>query len=309
MKEVGPERYRALHLVGIDGSHPARRGVNPSSPIARLLASLVVSAHGRDDAAGPAMPSPASARGAVHDRRGARALITVDALRARWQRAIADDDAVLLGAMVADHPALGLAPMTAPDGKSALMVAAGADDLALAQALSEGGASIGSRTEAGATAMMFTALGEQVEVVQWLHEQGGELEDVFGGTGWTMLTIAAARGFAPMVDWLLDIGAVPDPVDVHGFTPLMRSVENGHLETTLHLLEVEGIAVDHADEYGNTALHHASAAARTDLVRALLSAGADAGRFNRAGYPPSALICGDVELTRLLAGSIGAAVH
>jgi len=295
MKELGPEHYRALHLVDIDGCEPGRRGVNPSSPIAMLLASLVVSAHGAAD------PRPAVAAnlpregGGTH---GARALATVDALRQRWQRAIARDDTVQLGSLIADHPRMELASRTAENGKSALMVAAKTDDLPLAQALVDNGASLEARTITGGTAMMFTALGEELDVARWLHEQGAALDDV-GSNGWTALTIAAARGFESMVDWLLESGADPDPVDIYGFTPLMRGVENGHLEVTLRLLAIEGIAVDQADESGNTALHHATVAQRHDLVEALLEAGAETDMSNAAGYTAPELVDADPLLQDL----------
>jgi len=303
MKEVGPEQYRALHLVDTDGGASGRRGVNPSSPIAALLASLVVSAHGGADRRPATVQMAAATDQRDSGSNGSRGLATVDALRIRWLRAIVHDDTVELGALLADHPQMGLADRVTENGKSALMVAAMADDLPLAQALVQGGAVVGARMSTGFTAMMFTAFGEQLEVACWLHQHGGLLDDV-GSNGWTALTIAAARGFEPMVDWLLANGADPDPVDIDGFTPLLRAVENGHPEVVSRLLRNQGIDIDHVDDSGNTALHHAILAQHHDLLGALLAAGASTALANSAGYTAFGLVDDDPRLKDLLSRAI-----
>lgn len=285
MKDVGPEHYRALHLDDGRARGATRRGVNPSSPIAVLLASLVVSAHGGADGALDDSSDAATASRPDRGDDGAPTLASVGALAQRWRSAIANDDTVALGALLADRPDLGLPAQSADNGKTALMVAAKSDDLPLVQALVGGGARLEQRTLTGGTAVMFAALGEELDVIVWLHEQGAAL-DATGSNGWTALTIAAARGRAPMVDWLMSQGVDASPVDVYGFTPLMRAAENGHDDVVSRMLQDDTLNLEHRDEAGNTALHHAVAGTRPDIVTLLLDAGASATIRNRAGYTP-----------------------
>lgn len=202
-----------------------------------------------------------------------------------WARAIAADDVETLNLRLQDQADGGLIDATSETGKTALMVAAKMDDLELAEALLAANANIHATTQTGGTALMFTALGTDIRVAQRLLASGASV-DAVGSNGWTAVTIAAARGFSPMLAWLLSEGASATRVDVYGYTPLMRAIENGHGAAARVLLDTPDPEIDHQDEFGNTALHHAARTEREDLVTLLLAAGADAGIRNRDGQLP-----------------------
>lgn len=205
-----------------------------------------------------------------------------------WPRAIASDDADTLKTLLRECAGTGIADQTSSIGKTALMVAAKLGDIELAESLLAAGVDIHAKTQTGGTAMMFAALGKDLVVAERLLASGAAVDDV-GSNGWTALTVAAARGFSPMVAWLLVNEADAGSVDVYGYTPLMRAVENGHYDAAAALVRASDEAINHQDEFGNTALHHAAQAQREDLVGLLVEAGADGGIRNRAGQVADAV--------------------
>ncbi len=304
MRSFGPRDYRPLHLeAGLTGKRAMRPTrtlrLNPASPIALLFASLVVTAH-----------SDARAAGRTDERGGDRPFVrpAVDAataddcVPALWRRAVAGARTDELGRLLAVCPDAGFVEEAAPDGRTALMVAAKADDVPLARALIRAGARLDRATAMGGTALMFCALGARLDVARALHAAGARV-DVPAENGWTALTIAAARGRLPLVDWLLSVGAPPAPIDVYGFTPLMRAVENGHVAAVARLLAASPDTIDHGDELGNTALHHAVGQELEPMVRLLVAAGADPDAPNRDGLTPRALATGSDALAEALDGA------
>lgn len=214
-----------------------------------------------------------------------------ESARQAWISAIGSDRIDQLVQLRNDHNLSQLIEITASNGKSALMVAAKKGDLTFAKSLVAHGASVHDTTITNGTAFMFAILGNQSEMVAWLYEAGADIK-VVGSNGWTALTIAAAKGNADLLQWLLDRGAKGQTRDVYRYTPLLRAVENGYIETTTILLLLPKTDVNAQDEYDNTALHHAVSASNVDMVRLLLSHGADSDIVNRQGLSARDLASG-----------------
>ncbi|WP_337177719.1 ankyrin repeat domain-containing protein [Paludisphaera sp.] len=104
--------------------------------------------------------------------------------------------------------------------------------------------------------------------------------DVDHGKGWTyhgtMLTVACSLGDLPMVDLFLGRGAdAEEESDIHE-RPLTVAAERGHLEVVRRLLD-HGVDVDVIDQYGLSALAHASLGGDRPMYELLLARGARIG--------------------------------
>ncbi len=93
--------------------------------------------------------------------------------------------------------------------------------------------------------------GDAVEV-KALLEQGADVDEKNGRTGWTPLTAAAYYAHAEVVNVLIGAGADANAHDANGGTPLMKAVTLGPAED-----------------------REATIARKVDIVKALLKAGAD----------------------------------
>jgi len=92
-----------------------------------------------------------------------------------------------------------------------------------------------------------------------------------------------------MLRWLIEAGADINAPDVYRFTPLMRAVDNQHVESVRVLLSLGEASVDITDESNNTALHYAVANQQLNVVRLLLQYGANPQLPNRDGVSPKEL--------------------
>ncbi len=236
---------------------------------------------------------------------------TVDAgeagsAQAAWVSAIGNDRADTLARLLGEYSPELLLPLTASNGKTALMVAAKIGDKAFARTLIAAGSDINARTVTGGTAFMFAILGDELELARWFKTLGADVH-VQGTNGWTAVTIASAKGFTETLEWLLEIGADGRVPDVYRFTPLMRAVDNGHLSVARLLIEKAKANVNAVDEYDNTPLHHAVSVSletgQTDMVELLLNAGANALSRNREGVTPLAIASKSKALSSLLTSS------
>lgn len=216
-----------------------------------------------------------------------------------WISAIGNDRTDRLTVLMDEHDSSLLLSLTAPNGKTALMVAGKKGDLPLAKKLVDAGADIHEKTQTSGTAFMFAVLGNNREIARWLVDQGADIHAV-GSNGWTALTIAAAKGNVELLSWLVDRGADAQVRDVYRFTPLIRAVDNGYDKVAALLLSLPGTEVDARDEYDNTALHHAVSARNTDLIKLLIKHNADAYLTNRDGVSPLELSDGISVLESLL---------
>lgn len=208
-----------------------------------------------------------------------------------WVSAIGSDRVDQLVQLGNEYALSELLEYTASNGKSALMVAAKKGDLALAKSLVAQGASVHETTVTNGTAFMFAILGNQSEMAEWLYEASADI-NVVGSNGWTALTIAAAKGNADLLQWLLDRGADGQTRDVYRYTPLLRAVENGYIETATILLTLPKTDVNAQDEYDNTALHHAISSSNVSMIRLLLANRARSDIDNRKGLSAQDLASG-----------------
>lgn len=160
------------------------------------------------------------------------------------------------------------------DGKTALMVAAGAGDLGLLERLIAAGADVNRRNRGAGTALMFAAQYGETACAERLIAAGADV-NLIGAKGFTALMIAVLKGRQSIMELLLSAGADPNLVDMHGWTPLQRAVATQRLDLVRQLLAHNEINVDHRNSDGVTALHLAAAGGQLESVQALLQRGAD----------------------------------
>ncbi|CDF39250.1 unnamed protein product [Chondrus crispus] len=89
----------------------------------------------------------------------------------------------------------------------------------------------------------------------------------------TPLCLAAQKGFAKVVQMLLEHGADPNNEDEGKYTPLHLSASNGFVPCVELLLQA-GARVDSTTRKGVTPLHYAVQGAHADAVKLLIAAGA-----------------------------------
>lgn len=244
--------------------------------------------------------------GVVHSREGSSDVDSVSHFspltsreQRRWISAIGNDRIDTLKLMLHRHQPDQLLPLTASNGKSALMVASKKGDLALVKSLIAAGASIEQRTLTNGSALMFAVLGNRRSVAEWLFEKGADIH-VVGSNGWTALTLAAAKGHVELLQWLIENGADTEVRDVYRYTPLMRAVDNGQLTVATLLLTLPQTAIDAQDEYDNTSLHHAIVAEDAAMVQLLIEHGAAVDVPNRDGATATVLAADNSLIRSLL---------
>ncbi len=213
---------------------------------------------------------------------------TAQTAKQRWITAINQDDAVTLMSLLNQRVVDDAWKVTASNGKTALMVAAKVGHRDLAARLVTEGSSIHRKTITAGTAFMFAILGDQLPMAQWLASRGANV-NAQGSNGWTSVMIASAKGLDSTLAWLLEQGADSSTTDVYGFSPLMRAVDNGHIDAVRLLLSDTRVQINWQDELGNTALHYAVSNASAISVALLIDAGASVHIDNWAGTSPLAL--------------------
>ncbi len=118
----------------------------------------------------------------------------------------------------------------------------------------------------------------------------GEGVDTLDQDGRTPLFYASGDGAVEIVSELIHHGARPDKRDRNLETPLHFAAREYHLEVA-GLLIKHGANVDAQDVHGNTPLSNAVfySRGRGDLIKLLLSSGADKALKNRHGISPEDL--------------------
>ena len=172
-----------------------------------------------------------------------------------------------------------------PSGKTALMVAAQADDEGLVRRLLEAGATVDATNVNGGTALMFAAIDGAMSAGRLLIERGADV-NAQASFGWTALMVAAVKGRAEFSGLLLQAGADPEACDAYGWTPLMRATSGGHLDVVDTLLGDPRVDPDRAQESGATALHIAAGMGYENIVEHLLAVGADPEVTDQEGRTP-----------------------
>ena len=178
--------------------------------------------------------------------------------------------------------------LAAPDGKTALMLAAGTARADLVRALLAAGADVNAVNVRGGTALMYAATQGEPEIVAVLLSHGA-MVNARAENGWTAVTLAAATGQADIVRQLLAAGADANLADIYGWTPLMRAVDSDRTGVVRVLLKDKSVRVNARDDQGETALHHAAAGGSLEIARLLLANGADPRAKDAAGRTPAAV--------------------
>ena len=102
-------------------------------------------------------------------------------------------------------------------------------------ALAQGGR-VAVRFE-GATPLIAAAQNGNPDICALLLAHGSNVNEVKPETNSTALHFAAGRGHEAVVEVLLSWGAIVDPQDHAGLTPLYAACQGGHLACVLMLLK------------------------------------------------------------------------
>jgi ankyrin repeat protein len=166
------------------------------------------------------------------------------------------------------------APSLAVAGEPTLLAAVEQGDRVAALRLLAKGANPNTPGADGATAVMYAAANDDLELVRALIKAGADVK-AKNQLGTSALTEAAIIGSAPIINALLKAGADPNTRNPEGETPLMAVARSGKLEAAKLLLEA-GADVNARESFGGqTALMWAAAQSQAELVRFLASKGAE----------------------------------
>ncbi|HEY5568320.1 MAG TPA: ankyrin repeat domain-containing protein [Gammaproteobacteria bacterium] len=158
----------------------------------------------------------------------------------------------------------------------------------------------------------------QMKLLQPYRDLGADRgADSILGIGVTPLIRAAKAGDTPVVEILLEHGALPDLPNADGLTPLMaatglRSSEidtRGRFKTeaeamaSASALLAGGADINARDRFGQTALHGAAFRGWSDLVKLLAANGANLTAADLNGYTPI-----DAAMGRMRSGGRAASV-
>ncbi len=135
------------------------------------------------------------------------------------------------------------------------------------QAAFDGGLEVDAKAPNGMTALHVAAVLGREEFVTFLIERGADVTDP-AQNGITPLHRASLGGHLGTMRLLLEAGAAVDAAATWGATPLMSAVDRGHLEAARLLLGA-GADPTAAATNGETALSLARSRGRQDLIRLL----------------------------------------
>ncbi|MBI2149756.1 MAG: ankyrin repeat domain-containing protein [Acidobacteria bacterium] len=159
-------------------------------------------------------------------------------------------------------------------GDSPIEKAVKAGDLATVRKLIASRADVNAPSGDGSTLLLWAAHNSDIEIAKVLITAGAKV-DAPNHYGITPLLDASRTGDAAMMDLLLKAGADPKRAHTEGETPLMAASRSGSLPAVRLLLD-RGVDVNSTDAFQRqTALMWASGEGHSDVVDALLKAGAD----------------------------------
>jgi len=173
-------------------------------------------------------------------------------------------------------------PPTPPDhAQDAVLISrARVGDLAGVRAALAAGADTGATDSTGGTALVAAAYGNHVEVAQVLVDAGSDVNHQDRSRQGAYLIATSEVGDDPrLLDLTLANGADLRSLDSFDGTGLIRAADRGFAVIVQRLIDA-GVDVDHVNRLGWTALLEAvilgdGDAAHVEVVRLLLAAGAD----------------------------------
>ena len=159
-----------------------------------------------------------------------------------------------------------------------------------AQWLLQNGSSLTECDNDGYTSLILAACGGNIELVRFLLQQGSSLDDR-NNNGDSALLLAAYCSHRDLVDWLLQNGSALAETNKTGMGVLISAANGGNCEVVELLLQrisengaACGDGIEHTDEGGYTPLLLAAQRGHIDVVRLLVSYGADThARTSRCG--------------------------
>jgi ankyrin repeat protein len=174
--------------------------------------------------------------------------------------------------------------------------------------LQERGADVNASRADGATALLWAAHWDALEMIDVLLRAGARV-NAAEDHGVTPLARACENASLPAVERLLKGGADPNARQTSGLTPLMIAAETGNVALARTLL-VHGADANVAAATGDTALMWAVAAPHPEIVRVLIEGGADVRASSKKGFTPLLFAArnGDIEMAKILLAA-GAGVN
>ncbi|CAH1783527.1 unnamed protein product [Owenia fusiformis] len=154
-------------------------------------------------------------------------------------------------------------------GKTALMMACYTGKLESVERLRQAGASYDITDKAGCAAIHSAIDGKNSELIEWILDDGADVNTKELSTKWTpLLRCASVNGNVNVASTLIKQGAELDIKDADGKTALMIAVVNGH-QPLVELLLSKNADVQAKNEFGKTVIEMAHSMDRQLIIRTM----------------------------------------